>query len=197
MTKKTLVSVILPCLNEKKTIERCITWAKQGLRKLAQRYKSEIIVVDNGSTDRSRSLARRAGAKVVVEKRRGYGSAYKAGLAASHGTYIIIGDSDGTYDFRQIPRFIRELEKGADLVLGSRLTGTVSPGAMPFTHRYLGNPILTSLLNIFYARRLSDSQTGFRAFTKRVSKILNLQSNGMEFASEMIVKAIYHQLNIS
>ena len=197
MTTKTLVSVVLPCLNEEDSIVTCIQWAKQGLRKLGSHYKGEIIVVDNGSTDRSPVLARYNGAKVITETVRGYGSAYKAGLSKTRGTYIVIADSDGTYDLRLIPKFIKKLERGSDLVLGSRFYGKLKPRTMPFINRYIGNPLLTYMLNVFYRANISDAHTGMRAFSKNTYKIMNLRSSGMEFASEMIVKAIYHKLIIS
>lgn len=196
-TKKT-ISLVLPCLNEEKSISWCIQSAKIGLTKSKKLgFSGEIIVVDNGSEDRSVTLARRTGAKVVFEKKRGYGAAYKKGIRSAQGQYIIIGDSDGTYDFQKIEYFIEELIKGAHLVLGSRFKGKIKEKSMPFLHRYLGNPLITATINLFYGCHLSDSQTGFRAFTRKAYKTMRLKSNGMEFASEMIFKAVLSRLKIT
>lgn len=194
--QKPLISVILPCLNEEKTITRAISWAKQGLQKLGSIYKGEIIVVDNGSTDESASLARQAGSRVITEPERGYGRAYRTGLAKAKGIFFILGDSDGTYDFRGLRPFVKKLEDGADLVIGSRLKGTIKPDAMPFFHRFVGTPLLTTMLNVSYGTHISDAQSGMRALTKKAYTTMTLKSTGMEFASEMIVKAIYYNLRI-
>ena len=197
MRKKPRISVIMPCLNEEATVGACVREAKKSLKKFAKRgFSGDVIVVDNGSTDGSREKAKRAGAKVVIQQLRGYGAAYLKGLSAAKGDYLIIGDSDGTYDFRLVPRFMKALESGADLVLGSRFKGKMAEDAMPFVNRYIGNPILTGMLNLFYGQRISDAHTGMRAFTKNAYRRMKLRSQGMEFASEMIVKAIYHKLAI-
>lgn len=190
------ISVIMPCLNEEETIEHCILSAKKGLKQLNKKYQSEILVIDNGSTDRSVILAKRAGARVIREQRKGYGNAYKTGISKSKSEYIILGDSDGTYNFSKILPFVKALESGADMVLGSRFKGKIAKGAMPWANRYIGNPILTGMLNIFFGSRISDAHTGMRALTRNAVKKLNLRSPGMEFASEMIVKAIYQKLSI-
>jgi glycosyltransferase involved in cell wall biosynthesis len=197
MTKIVDLSVVLPCLNEAQSVGVCVKQIKNVLRKMRKNGTvGEIIVVDNGSTDRSALVARNAGAIVIPEPHRGYGQAYKTGIADAKGKYIIMGDSDGTYDFNSIPIFIEQLEAGADLVLGSRFKGKINQGAMPFFNRHIGNPLLTSMINIFYGCRISDTQTGFRAFTNQTFKKLGLTSPGMEFASEMIFKSIAYKLKI-
>lgn len=196
--QKKRVSIVLPCRNEEKGIRVSIRWAKQGLRRLrAIGYSGDVTVVDNGSTDRSVPLAKKAGARLIREPRVGYGQAYRTGIDGSTGEYIIMGDSDGTYDFRSLKPFVDKLTSGADLVLGSRLGGTILPGAMAITHRLIGNPILTAILNLSCGSRLTDTQTGMRAFTRTAYKRMNLKSTGMEFASEMIIKAIGHKMRIA
>ncbi len=194
--QKPLISVVLPCLNEEKTILQAISWAKQGLQKLSLRYRGEIIVVDNGSTDQSVALSKKTNVRVLIEKKRGYGQSYLTGLKHAHGDIFIIGDSDGTYDFRTLSPFVKKIENGADIVLGSRIKGTIKIGAMPFSHRFIGTPLLTAMLNISYGTHISDAHTGMRALRRSAYKKMNLRSPGMEFASEMIVKAIYHNLAI-
>ncbi|MBI3559886.1 glycosyltransferase family 2 protein [Candidatus Gottesmanbacteria bacterium] len=197
MRQRQSISIVMPCLNEERTIARSIAWARHGLSKLSGRYKGEIIVVDNGSTDESVKLARQAGARVYIEPERGYGRAYRTGLAKAKGIFIVLGDSDGTYDFRRLRSFIIKLEDGADLVIGTRLKGNIKPGAMPFFHRFVGTPLLTTMLNVSYGTHISDAQSGMRAVTKKAYATMALKSSGMEFASEMIVKAIYHKLAIA
>jgi glycosyltransferase involved in cell wall biosynthesis len=194
MAKKRLsVSIILPCLNEEASITKCIRDAKRS----AVRFPHEIIVVDNGSTDASATLAKKAGANVVYEPVPGYGAALQTGIKKSHGEFIVIADADGTYDFSTISQCVRNLNHGADLVLGSRLSGVIDSGAMPFSHRYIGTPFLTFLINLSYFTHLTDAQTGQRAFSKFAYNKMNLKSQGMEFASEMIVKALIHHMKIS
>lgn len=196
-TKRT-ISIVMPCLNEERSVKKCITQAKLSLKKLGRLgFSGEIILADNGSTDTSVERAKRAGATIVLVQTRGYGAAYQAGIAASHGRYIVIADSDGTYDLGNIGAFITLLEQGFDLVLGSRFTGNIKPGAMPLLNRYLGNPILTSLLNFTYGTRITDAHTGMRAFTRTSWDTMNLVSSGMEFASEMLMKAKLHNLRIT
>lgn len=195
--KKILISVVIPCLNEEASISKCIRAAITGLKKInAAGFDNEIIVVDNGSTDNSVKIARKFKIRLISELRRGYGRAYKTGLAQARGKYIIIGDSDGTYDFTSLTGFIGGLKSGADLVLGSRFLGKLSGKSMPFLNRYLGNPLLTGLINLYYGCRLTDSQTGFRAFTRKAYRKMYMASDGMEFASEMIIKAIDNRLKI-
>jgi len=179
------VSVVMPCLDERDSIVACIEKARAGLARLG--VPGEIVVADNGSTDGSAELAEAAGARVVRVLDRGYGHAYLAGIRASRGSIIVIGDSDGTYDFARLDELVRPLESGADLVLGTRLGGAIEPGAMPWLHRYLGNPVLSWLLNRFYGTRISDTHTGFRAFSRKTFRRLGLRTGGMEFASEMII----------
>lgn len=189
------ISIVLPCLNEEKTISICVQKALTGLSKTG--LDGEVVVVDNGSTDRSADLARAAGARVVVEPLKGYGSAYLRGIKESSGKYLVFGDADDTYDFGEIGSLITPLLNNSDLVLGSRFKGTISKGAMSFSHRYIGNPILTGVLNLFYHSKLSDAHTGFRAISREAITKLNLKTTGMEFASEMIVAALRMKLRIT
>jgi glycosyltransferase involved in cell wall biosynthesis len=189
-----LVSVVIPCLNEAENIEACVSAALQALRKMG--VSGEVVVADNDSEDDSARLAEQAGARVVVERRRGYGSAYLAGFAASHGRYIVMADADLTYDFDEIPRFVAELEAGAEMVIGDRMDN-IQPGAMPWLHRYIGNPILTGLLNLFFRTGISDAHCGMRALRRDVLPRLDLRTTGMEFASEMVIRASKEKLKIA
>ena len=188
-----LVSVVIPCLNEAGNIEACVTMARAGLD--AGGIRGEVIVADNASDDGSGALAEKAGAIVVQERRRGYGSAYLAGFAAARGRYIVMIDADLTYDFKEIPRFVRELEEGADFVVGDRMDN-IHPGAMPWLHRYVGNPILTRVLNLFYSTGVKDAHCGMRGLRRDVLPRLDLRSTGMEFASEMVIRASKENLEI-
>jgi Glycosyl transferase family 2 len=181
------VSVVIPCLNEEAGIAHVVGQAREGLD--AAGLHGEILVVDNASEDRSAELARAAGATVVYEPRRGYGSAYLAGLAASRGEYIVMADADGTYDLRLIGALVERLRDGAGMVLGSRFEGTIHPGAMPWPNRYIGNPLLTGMLNLLFGARVSDAHCGLRAVRRDVVPQLELNATGMEFASEMVIKA--------
>jgi glycosyltransferase involved in cell wall biosynthesis len=189
-----LVSVVIPCLNESENIERCVSAALAALAKMGVR--GEVVVADNGSEDDSAALAERAGAHVVVEPRRGYGSAYLAGFAASSGRYIVMADADLTYDFNDIPRFVAALEEGAEMVIGDRMDN-IQPGAMPWLHRYVGNPILTGLLNLFFRTGVKDAHCGMRAVRRDVLPRLDLRTTGMEFASEMVIRASKEKLTIA
>jgi glycosyltransferase involved in cell wall biosynthesis len=189
-----LVSVVIPCLNEAENIEACVSAAREALGRMD--VPGEIVVADNGSEDDSARLAEQAGARVVVERRRGYGSAYLAGFAASRGRYIVMADADLTYDFNEIPRFVAELEKGAEMVIGDRMDN-IQPGAMPWLHRYVGNPILTGLLNLFFRTGISDAHCGMRAVRSDVLTRLDLRTTGMEFASEMVIRASKEKLKIA
>jgi len=189
-----LVSVVIPCLNEAANIEECVTAAREALHRM--QVPGEVIVADNDSEDDSALLAERAGARVVVEQRRGYGSAYLAGFAASRGRYIVMADADLTYDFKDIPRFVEALQQGAEMVIGDRMDN-IQPGAMPWLHRYVGNPILTGLLNLFFRTGVNDAHCGMRALRRDVLPRLDLRTTGMEFASEMVIRAAKEQLRIA
>jgi glycosyltransferase involved in cell wall biosynthesis len=189
-----LVSVVIPCLNEEMNIERCVRAARAALD--AGESLGEVIVVDNDSDDRSAEVAAAAGALVVVERRRGYGSAYLAGFAAARGKYIVMADADLTYDFGEIPSFVERLEAGAQLVMGNRMRN-IQPGAMPWLHRYIGNPVLTGLLNLFFRTGVRDAHCGMRALRRDVLDTLDLRTTGMEFASEMVIRAAKKNLAIA
>jgi glycosyltransferase involved in cell wall biosynthesis len=189
-----LVSVVIPCLNESENIVACVTAAREALERMG--VAGEVVVADNGSEDDSAELAERAGARVVREPRRGYGSAYLAGFAASSGRYIVMADADLTYDFNDIPRFVAALEDGAEMVIGDRMDN-IQPGAMPWLHRYVGNPILTGLLNLFFRTGVKDAHCGMRAVRRDVLPRLDLRTTGMEFASEMVIRAAKEKLTIA
>ena len=189
-----LVSVVIPCLNEAENIELCVTAALGALRDGA--IDGEVLVVDNASEDDSAALAAAAGARVVLEPRRGYGSAYLAGFAAARGEYIVMADADLTYDFNEIPRFVAELNDGAELVMGDRMDN-IQPGAMPWLHRYIGNPLLSGLLNFFFRTGVKDAHCGMRALRRDVLPRLDLRTTGMEFASEMVIRASKEHLKIA
>ncbi len=188
-----LLSVIIPCLNEAENIEQCVAAALAAMDVAG--IDGEVIVADNDSEDGSGELARAAGAHVVHEPRRGYGSAYIAGFGAASGTFIVMADADLTYDFAEIPRFVRELEDGADMVVGNRMQN-IHPGAMPWLHRYIGNPLLSRFLNLLFHTGIRDAHCGMRAFRRDRLELLQLRTTGMEFASEMIVRAAKEKLDI-
>ncbi len=184
------ISIVLPCLNEADTLATCLDKAAGALRSAG--IAGEIIVADNGSTDGSREIAVRHGARVVPVAQRGYGSALMGGMAAARGRYVLMGDADDSYDFREIPRFVEKLREGYDLVQGCRLPsggGQVLPGAMPPLHRWLGNPAFSVAARLWFGTRINDIHCGMRAFTRQFYQGLDLQCTGMEFASEMIIKA--------
>jgi hypothetical protein len=187
------VSVVIPCLNEADNIEQCIARASAVLGEHG--LEGEVIVVDNGSEDGSGLLAERAGATVVHEPRRGYGSAYLAGFGAARGDYIVMLDADLTYDFGEIPQFVDRLDAGAQLVIGDRMDN-IHPGAMPWLHRHVGNPLLTGILNAFFSTGVKDAHCGMRAVRREVLETLDLRSTGMEFASEMVIRATKRDLLI-
>jgi glycosyltransferase involved in cell wall biosynthesis len=193
-TDAPVVSVVIPCLNEAENIETCVTAALEAIVRMG--VPGEVVVADNDSEDDSARLAERAGARVVVERRRGYGSAYLAGFAASRGRYIVMADADLTYDFKEIPRFVAALQEGAEMVIGDRMDN-IQPGAMPWLHRYVGNPILTGLLNLFFRTGISDAHCGMRAVRRDVLPRLDLRTTGMEFASEMVIRASKEKLRIA
>jgi glycosyltransferase involved in cell wall biosynthesis len=186
------VSVVMPCLNEAACVAECVTQALNTLERCG--VTGEVIVCDNGSTDGSALLATAAGATVVYEEQRGYGSAYLRALREARGRYIVMGDADGTYDFTLIPDFLEPLRHGYDLVMGSR---QMSGSDSPFLHRYVGVPVLTGFLNIVAGGKVSDAHCGMRAFTREAIDRLDLSTTGMEFASEMIVKAIRARMSIA
>jgi hypothetical protein len=187
------VSVIIPCLNEEENITACVTEARAALD--LSGLHGEVIVVDNASEDRSAQLALEAGATVILEPRRGYGSAYLAGFAAARGTYVVMADADLTYDFNDIPRFVERLEAGADLVMGDRMDN-IEPGAMPWLHRYVGNPLLSGFLNLLFRTGVRDAHCGMRAFRRSALSEMDLRTTGMEFASEMVISASRSKLSI-
>jgi glycosyltransferase involved in cell wall biosynthesis len=187
------VSVVIPCLNEAESIEECVVTTREAIEDGG--YDGEVVVVDNGSTDGSGELATAAGARVVHEPRRGYGRAYLTGLAAARGRYIVMLDADMTYDAGELPRFVRELEDGGDMVLGDRMQG-IQPGAMPWLHRHIGNPVLTGLLNQLFGTEVNDAHCGMRAIRRDALPRLDLRTTGMELASEMVIRAAKARLDI-
>ena len=189
------LSIVMPCLNEAETVETCIIKANRFLK--AHNIDGEVIVADNGSTDGSQELAQKAGAIVVHVPEKGYGNALIGGIEASKADYIIMGDADNSYDFSDLSAFLNALDTGFDLVMGNRFTGGIKSGAMPFLHRYLGNPVLSWLGRLFFNNKVGDFHCGLRGFRREAIMSLNLQTTGMEFASEMIVKASLYGLKIT
>jgi glycosyltransferase involved in cell wall biosynthesis len=187
------LSVVIPCLNEAENIEQCVSTARAAMT--AAGIAGEVVVADNGSIDGSAALAELAGARVIEEPVRGYGSAYLAGFGEARGTYILMADADLTYDFNEIPRFLAALEAGADMVIGDRMQN-IQPGAMPWHHRYIGNPLLSRLLNLLFHTGVNDAHCGMRAFRREHLERLDLRTRGMEFASEMVVRAAKAGLEI-
>ena len=182
-----LLSFVIPCLNEASTIGRVIEECKQGGLACVGAY--EVIVADNGSTDGSREIAKAHGARVVEVATRGYGAALIAGIHAASGTYVLMGDADSTYEFQTARDFLAKLQQGYELVMGNRFQGRIAPGAMPLLHRYLGNPVLSALGRLFFGIKTGDFHCGLRAFNREAILGLNLNSTGMEFASEMVIKS--------
>jgi glycosyltransferase involved in cell wall biosynthesis len=189
------ISVVIPCLNEEEAVGKVVDQALEGIRRSGR--TGEVIVVDNGSTDRSAEVAAEHGAIVVREERPGYGSAYLAGLTHARGSYIVMGDADETYPMRDLAPFVERLAAGDDLVMGSRFEGTIHGEAMPWLNRHIGNPILTGLLNVLFGVKISDAHCGMRAVRRDALPALDLHSTGMEFASEMVFKAFRRKLRIS
>jgi glycosyltransferase involved in cell wall biosynthesis len=181
------LSVVLPCLNESETVGVCVRKAIAALRENG--IQGDVIVADNGSTDGSQEIARSEGARVVQVHSKGYGNALRNGIAAAQGKYLLMADSDDSYDLSHIPRFLDKLREGADVVMGNRFRGGIAENAMPFLHRYLGNPVLTWVGRIFFRSEVGDFHCGIRAFRKDAVERMDLRSTGMEFASEMVVKA--------
>jgi hypothetical protein len=187
------VSVVIPCLNESANIEQCVRRSQAALDDAGM--LGEVVVADNGSEDGSAELAAAAGARVVHEPRRGYGSAYLAGFAAARGEYVVMLDADLTYPFKEIPRFVEELRTGAHLVIGDRMDN-IEPGAMHWMHRYIGNPLLSGTLNLFFRTGIRDAHCGMRGFRRDILPQLDLRTTGMEFASEMVIRASKEKLDI-
>ena len=194
-TEAPQISVVIPCLNEEEAVGRVVEQALDGIRRSGR--PGEVIVVDNASTDRSAEVAAAHGARVVSEQRRGYGSAYLAGLAEARGEYVVMGDADETYPLQELAPFVDKLEQGDDLVIGSRFEGTIHGDAMPFLNRFVGNPILTGMLNLLFGVKVSDAHCGMRAVRSDALAKLELHSTGMEFASEMVFKAYRRGLAVS
>jgi glycosyltransferase involved in cell wall biosynthesis len=187
------VSVVIPCLNEAENIDECVRRSLDALR--AGGLEGEVVVADNNSDDGSAELAAAAGARVVHESRRGYGSAYMAGFGAARGEFIVMLDADMTYPFEEIPRFVEHLREGAHLVMGDRMDN-IQPGAMHWVNRYIGNPLLSGTLNLFFRTGIRDAHCGMRGFRRDILPVLDLRTTGMEFASEMVIRASKEKLII-
>lgn len=185
------VSIVMPCLNEERTLPTCVAMAREALDTLRERHglRGEIVIADNGSRDSSPVIAQSLGARVVACPVRGYGAALRCGILDARGRYIVMGDADGSYDFRESVPMVERLMEGYELCMGSRFRGTIEPGAMPWLNRHIGNPVLTGILNALFHSGLSDAHCGLRAFSKAAFERLNPSSRGMEFASEMLIKA--------
>jgi len=188
-------SIVMPCLNEAETLATCIQKAQRSLEE--NNVAGEIIIADNGSDDGSQEIAAGLGARVVNVQARGYGNALMSGIAAARGKYVIMGDADDSYDFESLGPFISQLREGYDLVMGNRFLGGIKAGAMPPLHRYLGNPVLTTIGRLFFRSPVGDFHCGLRGFRKSAVMSLDLQTTGMEFASEMVVKATLHSMRIA
>lgn len=189
------LSVVMPCLNEAETLEKCILKARAFFENA--NIDGEIIVSDNGSTDGSQEIAARNGARLVHARTRGYGAALHEGINIARGKYVIMGDADDSYDFSDLMPFLMELRNGCDLVMGNRFKGGIKKGAMPFIHRYLGNPVLSFTGRLFFHIKIRDFHCGLRGFTKKAYDRMNLHTTGMEFASEMVVKAALNKMIIA
>jgi len=189
------LSVVMPCLNESETVGVCVRKAIAALQQAG--ISGEVIVADNGSTDGSVEIAQVEGARVVHVAEKGYGNALKGGILAASGDYVLMADSDDSYDLADLPRFVTQLRAGSDLVMGNRFSGGIAEHAMPFLHRYLGNPVLTGIGRLFFHSRCKDFHCGMRAFRKDSFLRMDIRSTGMEFASEIVVKASLLQMNVS
>src|SRR5260370_20268193 len=181
------VSVVIPCLNEANSVGTCVDKAYSAFG--VHNLMGEVIVADNGSTDGSIEIAESRGARVVRVEQQGYGAALQEGIRAARGRFIIMGDADESYDFSEIPQFLEKWREGYDVVMGNRFQGGIRPGAMPWHHRYIGNPGLTALLNLFFRTGIGDSHCGMRGFSRAVFDQMDLRSTGMEFASEFVIKS--------
>lgn len=193
------VSIVMPCLNEAQSLPHCLANAREALDEIERLYglTGEIVIADNGSTDGSQQIALWTGAQVAPVAAKGYGAAIIGGFAAARGRYLVMGDADGSYDFTDAVAMVGKLIDGADLCMGSRFAGGIAPGAMPWKNRYIGNPVLTGLLNLFFRSGISDAHCGLRAIRKDACASLDLRGAGMEFASEMVIKAAMRGLAIS
>lgn len=193
------VSIVMPCLNEKLSLPHCIANAAETLDRIKAQYglSGEIVIADNGSTDGSQALAASLGARVVDVAEKGYGAAIIGGFTQAQGRFLVMGDADGSYDFRDSVAMIGKLLDGADLCMGSRFKGGIKPGAMPWKNRYIGNPVLTGILNLFFRSGIDDAHCGLRAITKETFTSLGLSGSGMEFASEMLIKASLRNVRIA
>ena len=181
------ISVVIPCLNEARSIGICVEKALAAFREIG--IRGEVVVADNGSTDGSVEIAKSLGARVVHVATRGYGNALRKGIEEAKGEFIIMGDADDSYDFSQVPGFVAKWREGYELVMGNRFEGGIKPGAMPWLHKYLGNPALTAILNSFFHAGIGDAYCGMRGFTKRVYERVDPRTTGMEFALELVIKA--------
>lgn len=188
------LTILMPCLNECETLGQCVVDAQDFLR--AASISGEVLVADNGSTDGSQDIALANGARVVCVSERGYGAALRGGIAEACGDYVIMGDADSSYDFKNLGKFVDQLRAGADLVIGNRFQGGIDEGAMPFLHKYLGNPILSFIGRLFFKIKIGDFHCGLRGFVREKIVNLNLHTSGMEFASEMIVSASLANYNL-
>ena len=188
------LTILMPCLDEAETLAICIDKAQSFLRRSG--VVGEVLIADNGSTDGSQEIAAAHGARIVHASQRGYGAALATGIAEARGRYVIMGDADDSYDFANLDLFVAELRKGADLVMGNRFAGGVAPGAMPWHHRYIGNPVLSFVGRLFFRTPIRDFHCGLRGFSRDAIQDLNLRTTGMEFASEMVVKATLGQLDV-
>lgn len=189
------LTILMPCLNEVLTLEKCITKANRYLAESG--VKGEVLIADNGSTDGSQELARKLGARVIDVPIRGYGAALGHGIRAAYGTFVIMGDSDDSYNFSRLQGFVDKLREGYDLVMGNRFKGGIAPGAMPFLHKYLGNPVLTFVGRLFFGSPARDFHCGLRGFSREAILGLGLRTTGMEFASEMVIKASINKLKVT
>lgn len=189
------LSIVMPCLNEAETLERCIRKARGFLD--ASGIAGEVVVADNGSTDGSQDIAQQNGARVVNVPVKGYGAALQAGIASAKGCFVVMGDSDDSYDFSNLMPFVEKLREGYGLVMGNRFKGTIAKNAMPFLHKYLGNPVLSFIGRLFFGAPIGDFHCGLRGFNRQAIEDLKLTTTGMEFASEMVVKATLHHLRIT
>ena len=198
MSQKFELTILMPCLNEAETIARCIEKAKRGIERAG--VAGEILIADNGSTDGSQAIAEKLGARVVAVTEKGYGIALRGGIAAARGEWILMGDADDSYDFAEADRFVEKFQNGDELIMGCRLPvggGTIMPGAMPWKNRWIGNPVLTTIGRIFFKCPAHDFHSGLRGFTKTAYYKMELQTTGMEFASEMAIKGTLKKLKIS